>query len=99
VVRGPLAIVTLRGELDIRATAELEPELCRLADAPGVDVVALDLRDLDFLDSNGLRAVEYVARRLEEDDRRLVLVRGSVPVQRLFEITRLTDRLEFVDVL
>jgi hypothetical protein len=43
--------------------------------------------------------VEYVAGRLEEDDRRLVLVRGSIPVQRLFEITRLTDRLEFVDVL
>ena len=54
-LRGPLAVVELRGELDMLATAALEPELERLADEPGVDVVALDLRPLDFLDSSGLR--------------------------------------------
>ena len=80
-LRGALAIVALRGELDLLATAALEPELERLADEPGVDVVALDLRPLDFLDSN---------------ERRLVLVRGSSDVQRVFEITRMSERLDFV---
>ena len=56
-VRGALAIVELRGELDLLATAALEPELERLADAPRFDVVALDLRPLDFLDSSGLRSI------------------------------------------
>jgi hypothetical protein len=37
------------------------------------------------------------ARRLEEGGRRLVLVRGGQSVQRVFEITRMTERLEFVD--
>jgi anti-anti-sigma factor len=96
-VRGALAIVALRGELDLLATAALEPELERLADEPGVDVVALDLRALDFLDSSGLRAVVLASRRLSENERRLVLVRGPSPVQRVFEITRMTERLEFVD--
>jgi hypothetical protein len=36
-------------------------------------------------------------RRLREPGRRLVLVRGPQPVQRVFEITRMTERLEFVD--
>jgi anti-anti-sigma factor len=95
--RGALTVVTLRGELDLLATAELEPELERLADEPGVEVVALDLRELDFLDSSGLRLVIVCARRLAAGDRRLVLVRGIQAVQRVFEITRMTERLEFVD--
>jgi anti-anti-sigma factor len=99
VVRGALAIVVLRGELDLPATAALEPELERLADEPGIDVVALDLRELEFLDSSGLRAVVLAATRLTDNERRLVLVRGSSPVQRVFEITRMTERLEFVDAL
>jgi anti-sigma B factor antagonist len=95
--RSTLALITLEGELDLLATAELEPELDRLAGEPGVDTVALDLRGLEFLDSSGLRLVVVADRRLREAGRRLVLVRGPQPVQRVFEITRMTERLEFVD--
>jgi anti-sigma B factor antagonist len=99
VVRGALAIVALRGELDLPATSALEPELERLAAEPGIEVVTLDLRGLDFLDSSGLRAVLRAGTRLTDNERRLVLVRGSSPVQRVFEITHMTERLEFVDAL
>ena len=87
----------LRGELDLLATSELEPELARLAEEPGVAEVALDLRELDFLDSSGLRAVQFAPRQLAENDRRLVLVRGPSLVQRVFELTRTTEQLEFVE--
>ena len=95
--RSALALITLEGELDLPATAELEPELERLASEPGVETVALDLRGLEYLDSSGLRQVVVADRRLREAGRRLVLVRGPQPVQRVFEITRMTERLEFVD--
>jgi anti-anti-sigma factor len=95
--RGGLALVGLEGELDLPATAELEPELERLAAEPGVTAVALDLRGLEFLDSSGLRLVVLTDRRLREAGRRLVLVRGPRSVQRVFEITRMTERLRFVD--
>jgi anti-anti-sigma factor len=95
--RGPLALVTLRGELDLPGAAQLEPELGRLAREPGLDAVALDLRGLDFLDSSGLRVLMAADRALRDRDRRLVLVRGPQPVQRVFELTRMTERLEFVD--
>jgi anti-anti-sigma factor len=95
-LRGPLAVVELYGELDMLATAALEPELERLADEPGVAVVALDLRALDFLDSSGLRVFVLASERCDENERRLVLVRGSSTVQRIFEITRMTERLDFV---
>jgi anti-anti-sigma factor len=91
------ALVTLQGELDLPATAALEPELERLADEPGIEVVTLDLRGLEFLDSSGLRLLLIADRRLRWGGRRLILVRGPQPVQRIFEITRMTERLEFVD--
>ncbi len=95
--RGALALVTLRGELDLPATPQLEPELERLAEVPGIEAVVLDLRGLDFLDSSGLRLILVADRRLRDGDRRLVLVRGLQHVQRVFEITRMTERLEFID--
>jgi anti-anti-sigma factor len=99
VVQGPRALVTLRGELDTLATSELEPELERLAEHPTVEVVAVDLRGLDYLDTSGLRAVVCARDQLEEVGMRLVLVRGPIEVQRVFEITRMTERLNFVDAI
>jgi anti-sigma regulatory factor (Ser/Thr protein kinase) len=49
------------------------------------------------MDSSGLRMVALAARRLSTEDRSLVLVRGRDPVQRVFEITRMSDHLTFVD--
>jgi anti-anti-sigma factor len=95
--RGAVAFVTLRGELDLLSTGDLEGELERLVREPGVDVIALDLRELEFMDSSGLRLVVLTERALRGDGGRLVLVRGTQPVQRVFEITRMTERLEFVD--
>jgi anti-sigma B factor antagonist len=96
-IDGARADVVLRGELDLPATAELEPELTRLACEPGVAEVALDLRQLDFLDSSGLGCVLDGAARLGFNDRRLILVRGPPLVQRVFELTRTADRLDFID--
>ena len=98
-LRGALAIVALRGELDVLATAVLEPELAQLACEPGIGGVALDLRTLDFLDTNGLRTLVAAGELLEANERRLVLVRGPSPVQRVFELTRMADQLEFVNDL
>ena len=95
-IRGAVAFVTLKGELDMHAIADLEPELERL-ECEQVEVVALDLRHLFFLDSSGLRAILVFRNLLDEYDRRLVLVRGPQAVMRVFEITRMTERLEFVD--
>jgi anti-sigma B factor antagonist len=94
---GAVAVVRLRGELDLHATGDFELELVELADAPGIEVLALDLRELVFMDSGGLRVIIVVGRRLAEAGRRLVLVRGPHPVMRVFELTGMMERLEFVD--
>jgi anti-sigma B factor antagonist len=91
------AVIALSGELDLSGAPALDDEIVRLATADGVQRVVIDLRGLEFLDSSGLRSVALADRRLSGAGRGLVLVRGAETVQRVFEITRMTERLQFVD--
>jgi anti-anti-sigma factor len=94
--RNGLVHVALRGELDLSTVAKVQEELDRVdADAP--PLVVLDLSKLSFLDSTGLRCVITASERARDAGRRFVVVRGPDPVQRVFAITRLEDRLEMVD--
>jgi anti-sigma B factor antagonist len=94
---GKVAIVRPVGELDLSGAAVLEAELDRLAEDPDLANVVLDMRGLEFMDSSGLRLVVVADMRAREAGRRFVLVRGHETVHRVFEITRMSERLDFVD--
>jgi anti-sigma B factor antagonist len=91
-----VAVITATGELDLSGAAVLEDELERLAAEPEVGTVLLDLRGLEFMDSSGLRLVVQADMRAREAGRRFVLVKGTETVHRVFEITRMSERLDFV---
>jgi anti-sigma B factor antagonist len=93
---GALAVVVPRGELDLSGAAVLEAELERLARDSALRTVVLDLRGLEFIDSSGLRLVILTDMRWREAGRRFALVRGPETVHRVFEITQMNERLEFV---
>jgi anti-sigma B factor antagonist len=93
---GTVAVVTPTGELDLSGADLLEGELDRLAGDPTVATVVLDLRGLAFMDSSGLRLVVLTDMRFRELGRRFALVNGPDAVQRVFEITRMATRLDFV---
>jgi anti-sigma B factor antagonist len=90
------AHVVLSGELDIATSPRLEEELASVEAAlPGLIVV--DLRAVDFIDSTGIRTLLGADSRAREGGRRLAIVRGPKAVDRVFEVTKLDDRLEIVD--
>jgi anti-sigma B factor antagonist len=93
---GAVAVIAASGELDLSGAALLESELDRLAEDPQLGTVVLDLRGLEFMDSSGLRLVVLADMRARESGRRFVLVRGAETVHRVFEITRMSERLDFV---
>lgn len=94
--RDGLVHVALVGELDLSTVAKVQEELRRIeAKSPATMVV--DLSKLTFLDSTGLRCIVTADERAREEGRRMVVVRGPDPVQRVFAITRLEERLEMVD--
>ena len=93
---GTVAVIAPTGELDLSGAALLEDELDRLAAEPELSAVLIDLRQLEFMDSSGLRLVVLADMRARESGRRFALIRGTETVHRVFEITRMSERLEFV---
>lgn len=94
--RDGLVHVGLVGEFDLSTVAKVQEELRRVEESEPPTVV-LDLSRLTFLDSTGLRCIVMADERAREAGRRIVVVRGPDPVQRVFSITRLEERLEMVD--
>jgi anti-anti-sigma factor len=93
---GDLVLVKLSGELDISSAPKVEDELARV-EPERPERLVLDLRNLAFMDSTGLRLLIAADTRARQQDRRLTIVKGPEPVQRVFRITRLEERLEIVD--
>jgi len=96
-VTGDVAVIGLAGELDVAGAALLEHELDRVRADHAPAAVVLDLSELAFMDSTGLRLVVMADARAREEGRRFALVRGSDDVHRVFEITRMDERLEILD--
>jgi anti-anti-sigma factor len=94
--RNGLVHVALVGELDLSTVAKVQEELRRV-EAAAPPTLVMDLSKLTFLDSTGLRCIITADERARGEGRRMVIVRGPDPVQRVFAITRLEERLEMVD--
>jgi len=97
VVRDGVHTLTLTGELDIASFPLLETATRQLT-ANGARSITLDLRDLQFMDLAGLRAILEVHERAEEDGYELRLIPGPWQVQSLFERTGLAKSLPFEEV-
>jgi anti-anti-sigma factor len=96
-VTGEVAVVALSGELDVAGAALLEHELARIGEDHDPQAIVLDLSNLGFMDSTGLRLVVLADARAREQQRGFAVVRGPDDVHRVFEITRMTTRLRFLD--
>jgi anti-sigma B factor antagonist len=86
--------LTLAGELDLATAGELEAAINRLC-AYGAREIVLDLHELSFVDSTGLRVILTGRQVCETHACDFSLTRVQVPVQRLFEQTGLGERLSF----
>jgi anti-anti-sigma factor len=65
--------------------------------APGTGTVVLDMRELTFIDSSGLRALIMADQRVRDQGGRFVVVRGPEPVNEVLEMTGVARRIELVD--
>ena len=90
--------VALRGELDLEHAYTFDEELRRV-EGTHPPCVVLDLRALSFLDSSGLARLLAANHRARRERRRLLLIRGSVAVQRLMAITAVGSHFETVSEL
>jgi anti-anti-sigma factor len=88
--------IALTGELDMASVPALQATIEQTC-ADGADELVLDLTELRFLDSAGLRLILVAQETCEAHGCRLRLIRGRPSVQRVFEVSGLLDHLTFVD--
>jgi anti-anti-sigma factor len=90
---GPL--VRMSGELDIASVPQAEHALEEAIASTSGDVV-VDLRELTFIDSSGLRLFILLSQRARADGWRLALVPPPEPARTVFRLTGAEENLPFV---
>jgi anti-anti-sigma factor len=82
------------GALDIATS----PQLDRALREASARLVVLDLRDLAFMDSVGVHTILEASAVARRDGRRLILLRGTPNVDRLFALTGSDAEVEIGDL-
>ncbi len=76
----------LTGELDLVTVGRLHEQLAA-AQGDRPPLIVVDLRELEFMDSSGLAELVRATRDARADGRRLVLVTGSAPIDRVLAVS------------
>lgn len=93
---GDTLVVTLAGDLDLATAPQVVSALQEASGEIGSTGgrLGLDMRDVGFIDSTGLRVLLRASSGLE---RPIVLIAPPPPVVRILDLTRLRGRFDEVD--
>jgi anti-sigma B factor antagonist len=83
-----VAVIALRGELDMAAAAAIRSHVDRASGGRGL---VLDLAEVTFVDSSILKELLRAATELDRYETRLVLAGVPPAVQRLLDLTRTAE--------
>jgi anti-anti-sigma factor len=93
---GDVHIVSLHGRFDAAAAPEAEAAFKDLINENPSGVV-VDLEDVEYISSGGLRVIIMLAKALEKNDGALRLCALSPFVHEVFELTNLGKRYKICD--
>ena len=89
-----MARVLLAGEFDLDNEAALTDALAEVIADPTVGEVLVDMGDLTFIDSSGLRSVVLAHEAAQDAGKRLALVAPRPGVRRILQIVALTELID-----
>lgn len=87
---GGTRLVVVGGEIDTASASQLESALT----AEPESTVVADLTGVGFIDSTGLRALLRAKQALDEAGGQLLLVIAEGPVERILDLTGVTDQFQ-----
>jgi anti-sigma B factor antagonist len=97
-VDGDELLVSVKGELDMSTTPQLTEALGGATDQP-VTTVTLDMSEVSFIDSSGLRVLVLSGRALADAGRTLRIGPRSEMVSRVLTMTNLDNGSDAFEVL
>jgi len=88
VENGPEGAIVVHGDIDVAGGPILE---AAIVDRESAGPIVIDLADVIFIDSSGLRSLLGASRRAHDRGARVTLQRVGPEVRRLLEITGTTE--------
>lgn len=86
-------IITLKGRLDTMTAPQLDDEATSI-DFDEVETVTLNLKDLEYISSSGLRVILALYKNLKSKGGNLKIVNVSNTIMELFSMTGMSDYLD-----
>jgi anti-anti-sigma factor len=91
-------LVRLSGEIDLSNSDQLQQQLESAIE--GSDLVVIDLTEIEYLDSQGLRLIKQLCNQVDRDGSELRLVAPPDSIARqVLEMARMSDYVEIRDSL
>lgn len=86
-------IITLKGRLDTMTAPQLDNEVKGI-DFDEVETVTLNLKNLEYISSSGLRVILALYKNLKSKGGNLKIVNVSNTIMELFSMTGMADYLD-----
>jgi anti-anti-sigma factor len=93
---GPIRVITADGEVDYAACPELRTLMAETV-KPDCVLVIVDLTRATFIDSTAIGLLVNAATKLQELNRRMVIVCGEEQILNIFQIVGLEEIVDIYD--
>lgn len=94
---GNVIVVHLFGRLDVHLSADIEKEISKIISEEPTSHLLLNLDDVEYMSSSGLRIFVSTMRILKESKRKLKLCNIKSAVKKIFEVVELIDMFDIYD--
>jgi anti-anti-sigma factor len=92
-----IIIVYLTGRLDVHLSADIEKELNKIIAENPKQHLIMNLKDVEYMSSSGLRIFVSTMRILKETKRKLKLCSLNNAVVKIFQVVELMDMFDIYD--
>jgi anti-sigma B factor antagonist len=89
-----ILIIPLSGRLDVQLSISLEKEIHQLIQSEPDSHILLNLSDVKYMSSSGIRIFVSTMRILKENSKKLKLCNLNEPVKKIFEVVELLDMFD-----
>ncbi len=92
-----VAVIYLAGRLDVHLSADIEKEINNIIQNDSECHLLLNLKDVEYMSSSGLRIFVSTMRVLKESKRKLKLSNMNNAVKKIFEVVELMDMFDIYE--
>lgn len=94
---GNVVIIYLKGRLDVHHSADIEEELDRLILMEPASHFIVNMQDVEYISSSGLRIIVSTMKTLKANKRKMLLCCINKAVRKVFEIVEIINIFQIFD--